>query len=138
MKILHYSLGFSPYRSGGMTRYVEDLMAVQKKEHEVGLLWPGQMCLLNRRITIKRHKDVSGIKSYELMNPLPVPLLEGVRDIRAYMGKGDLAYFLEFLQKEKPDVIHIHTFMGLTKTVSNHFGRESSENPTRIASRIPS
>jgi len=113
MKILHYSLGFSPYRSGGMTRYVEDLMAIQKKDHEVGLLWPGRMQLRNKRIRIKKNKKQSGIVSFEMINPLPVPLLEGVRDIPAYMKKGDLDYFLEFLQKEKPDVIHIHTFMGL-------------------------
>ena len=113
MKILHYSLGFSPYRSGGMTRYVEDLMSIQKKDHEVGLLWPGQIRLLNKKITIKKHKTESGIASFEMINPLPVPLLEGVRDIPAYIGKGDLDCFLEFLKKEQPDVIHIHTFMGL-------------------------
>lgn len=113
MKIIHYSLGFSPYRSGGMTRYVEDLMEFQKKDHEVGLLWPGQMKPWSPKITIKKQMRASGIISYEMMNPLPVPLLEGVRDIRAYMGKGDLDYFLAFLRKEKPDVIHIHTFMGL-------------------------
>lgn len=113
MRILHYSLGFSPYRSGGMTRYVEDLMDIQKKDHEVGLLWPGQMRILNKKIEIKRRKTKSGIANFEMMNPLPVPLLEGVRDIPAYMGKGDLDYFLQFLKKEQPDVIHIHTFMGL-------------------------
>ena len=107
MRILHYSLGFSPYRSGGMTRYVEDLMEVQKKDHEVGLLWPGRMKPWSPKITIKKQMRASGIISYEMMNPLPVPLLEGVRDIRAYMGKGDLDYFLTFLRKEKPDVIHI-------------------------------
>lgn len=113
MRILHYSLGFSPYRSGGMTRYAEDLMDIQKKEHEVGLLWPGQMRLWSKKITIKKKKTASGIVSFEMINPLPVPLLEGVRDIPAYMGKGNLDCFLDFLKKEQPDVIHIHTFMGL-------------------------
>lgn len=113
MKILHYSLGFSPYRSGGMTRYVEDLMDIQKKDHEVGLLWPGRMRLWNKKISIKKNKTASGIISFEMINPLPVPLLEGVRDIPAYMGKGDLDCFLDFFKKEQPDVIHIHTFMGL-------------------------
>ena len=73
MRILHYSLGFSPYRSGGMTRYVEDLMDIQKKDHEVGLLWPGQMRILNKKIEIKRRKTKSGIANFEMMNPLPVP-----------------------------------------------------------------
>ena len=113
MRILHYSLGFSPYRSGGMTRYAEDLMDIQKKDHEVGLLWPGQMRIWNKKITIKKRNTKFGIANFEMINPLPVPLLEGVRDIPAYMGKGDLDFFLQFLKKEKPDVIHIHTFMGL-------------------------
>lgn len=26
MKILHYTLGFSPYRSGGLVKYAQDLM----------------------------------------------------------------------------------------------------------------
>ena len=29
MRILHYTLGFQPYRSGGLVRYVSDLMLAQ-------------------------------------------------------------------------------------------------------------
>lgn len=42
MNILHYSLGFPPFRRGGMTQYCIDLMVEQiKSGHDVGLLWPG-------------------------------------------------------------------------------------------------
>jgi len=115
MRILHYALGFAPYRSGGLTRYVQDLMEVQSKVHEVGMLWPGQMHLKSKKVRIKEKKLLSGMISYEMVNPLPVPLMEGVRDIRAYMEHADLSVFLDFLQKIKPDIIHVHTFMGLYK-----------------------
>ena len=32
MKILHYSLGFPPYRSGGLTKFSMDLMREQIRE----------------------------------------------------------------------------------------------------------
>ena len=42
MKILHYSLGFPPYRTGGLTKFNYDLMIEQVKEgNDVALLWPG-------------------------------------------------------------------------------------------------
>jgi len=44
MRILHYFLGFPPYRTGGMTRFANDLMNTQKKEgNEVIAIWPGKM-----------------------------------------------------------------------------------------------
>ena len=32
MRILHYALGFPPYRSGGLTKWCVDLMIQQAKE----------------------------------------------------------------------------------------------------------
>ena len=31
MKILHYTLGLSPYRSGGLTKYTQDLILAQQQ-----------------------------------------------------------------------------------------------------------
>mgnify|MGYP001344578015 CR=1 FL=1 len=41
MRILHYGLGFPPYRTGGLTKYCVDLMLIQKKMgHDVaGKTW---------------------------------------------------------------------------------------------------
>ena len=51
MRILHYSLGFPPYRSGGLTKFCLDLMIEQKNEgDEVALLWPGQMGFIDKKI----------------------------------------------------------------------------------------
>ena len=47
MKILHYSLGFPPYRTGGLTKYCIDLMLTQNEQgFETALLWPGRIRIL--------------------------------------------------------------------------------------------
>ena len=77
MRILHYSLGFPPYRTGGLTKFCLDLMIEQKNEgDEVALLWPGQMGFIDKRIKIKKRTDYLAsnqkIMSFELINPLPI------------------------------------------------------------------
>ena len=114
MKIIHYALGFYPYRTGGLTQYVMDIIQEQKKQgHDVGLLWPGRMQHFRKKIRILKKRRKDQIISYELVNPLPVPLLEGVKDISAYIQTCDKEVFRGFLKEERPDVLHIHTFMGL-------------------------
>ena len=49
------------------------------------------------------------------MNPLPVALDEGIKDFEAYMRSCDRKIYVDFLEHIKPDVIHIHTLMGLHK-----------------------
>lgn len=114
MNILHYFLGFPPYRSGGLTRYAFDLMTAQAQQGDpVSALWPGQMELLGKKVKIRRGKVIAGVQSYELINPLPVALDEGVAQPESFMTpcRGD--GYVRFLQKLQPDVIHIHTLMGL-------------------------
>lgn len=114
MKILHYFLGFPPYRTGGLTKYSFDLMTQQAKDgHSVSALWPGQMLLGSKKVRIKNRGNVQGVASYELINPLPVPLDEGVTDVASFTAKTDAAPYKTFLTTLKPDVIHIHTLMGL-------------------------
>ena len=89
MKILHYALGFPPYRSGGLTKLCVDLMVQQAKEgHTVALLWPGQMGFIKQKVAIKKQENVklSGqdILSFEVINPLPVSFDEGIADIAAF------------------------------------------------------
>lgn len=120
MKILHYALGFPPYRSGGLTKFCVDLITQQIKEgHTVAMLWPGRMRVFNKKVTIKKSKvlfNEDAIQSFEIINPLPVSYDEGIKDIRAFTQKmeGDAYDFL--LDDFKPDVIHIHTFMGIHKS----------------------
>ena len=85
MKILHYSLGFPPYRSGGLTKFSMDLMREQIREgHDVSLLWPGEIKLFGTGISVKKGSPVDGIKSYEVINPLPVSYDEGIKDFDAF------------------------------------------------------
>lgn len=114
MRILHYSLGFPPYRTGGLTKYCTDLMLEQKDQgHEVALIWPGRINLLKKKTEICSGKKWNDIGNYELVNPLPVPLDEGIIDIDAFTKKVDESIYLRFLKYYNPDVIHIHTLMGL-------------------------
>ena len=98
MKILHYSLGLPPYRSGGLTKLCCDLIVEQKKMgHEVVLLWPGRMKRTTYKYSMIKHIDkVYGI-NYELVNPLPVPLDEGVCNPQKFMCGVDGNVYSKFL-----------------------------------------
>ena len=114
MKILHYFLGFPPYRSGGLTKYCCDLMEAQARRGDtVAALWPGRMGFLSQKIAIRDRGREGGVYSYELINPLPVPLDEGIAQIPAFIRSCDCAVFTAFLRELQPDAIHIHTLMGL-------------------------
>lgn len=115
MRILHYSLGFPPYRSGGMIQYCFDLMRGQRDSgDEVALLWPGRMPLMRRSTRIRRGRRVSGIGNFEIISPLPVPLRNGVADPRDYCTQpASSAPFDDFLREFAPDVLHLHSIMGL-------------------------
>ena len=116
MRILHYFLGFPPYRTGGLTKCSYDIMTSQKNQGDIVFaLWPGKMNLFNKKVKIIYRGMFDGIESYELINPLPVPLDEGVKDVDLFMEKCDSAIYEKFLKKLRPDVIHIHTLMGLHK-----------------------
>lgn len=117
MNILHYSLGFPPYRTGGLTKFCMDLMTQQVSEgHKVSLLWPGEI-LFGRTTHIKQHASRNGIASYEVLNPAPVSYDEGILDIELFMEEGTAGSYDSFLEKLAPDVIHIHTLMGIHKNL---------------------
>ena len=113
MKILHYFLGFPPYRTGGLTKIALDLMLGQHEDNEVIALWPGRIKMFNTKVQIKKRNKCYDIDNYELINPLPVPLDEGIKNPILFMKKSDKNIYLDFLNEIKPDVIHIHTLMGL-------------------------
>lgn len=120
MNILHYSLGFPPYRTGGLTKFCVDLMVEQCRQgHNVSLLWPGKIKLIHKKIKIVKSKayniDNFTISNFELINPLPISLDEGVYDTNAFMQVGSENVYITFLKNLNPNVIHVHTFMGLHK-----------------------
>lgn len=116
MKILHYFLGFPPYRTGGLTKYAYDLAKSQVSDGlEVLALWPGQIKSYSAQPYIIEGNKVEEIRNLELINPLPVSLDEGINEFEAYTKPCDVNIYFSFLNKEKPSVIHIHTLMGLHK-----------------------
>lgn len=130
MKILHYGLGFPPYRTGGLTKYCIDLILTQKEMgHDVAMMWPGKFTFSGHFVRIKKNVSSNGIMGFQVINPLPVPLDEGIKDIEAYMRKcPNPQVYTEFLKEYAPDVIHIHTLMGLH--------RELLEEAKKIGVRI--
>ncbi len=116
MNILHYSLGLPPYRTGGLTKYSFDLMKEQANlKNNIFLLFPGKISLINKDTRIKYFKKQNQIDVYELINPLPVPLLNGISEPKYFMKSCDKEIFRRFLNDNKINIIHIHTFMGLHK-----------------------
>ena len=119
MKILHYGLGFPPYRTGGLTKYCIDLIKTQKEMgHDVAMMWPGKFTFSGHFVHIKKSISNNGITSFEVVNPLPVSLDEGIKDIKAYTEKcPNPQAYKELLKQYAPDVVHVHTLMGLHREV---------------------
>lgn len=85
--------------------------------HEVALMWPGQMGLFIHKISVKDngivdYDDVK-IKSFEVINPLPISYDEGISEFDRFIYVGEESPYQKFLEEYEPDVIHIHTLMGL-------------------------
>lgn len=116
MKILHYTIGFSPERSGGLPRYATDLMEEQAKQgHEVYALYPGRINIMMKSPYIKKVKrtNVSNVNVFELINSLPLPLFGGIKSPNDFMMKSDSKVYEDFLDIIDVDIIHVHTLMGL-------------------------
>lgn len=110
MRILHTCLG-NPYNhNGGMHRYCVDLMESQKKNGDVVfVLFPGMNVINSNRIV----KDNNNL--YRIHNSLPVPITFGVDNPNRYMKKGNKNNYTHFLNIIKPDIVHVHSLMGIHK-----------------------
>jgi len=117
MKILHYSLGLPPFRTGGLTKYCVDLMLEQTTNgDEVSLLYPGHFTR-DKKLRIIENKSFNGIRIYEILNPLSIPLMSGISSPNDYFKNIDINIYLEFLKAVDVEVIHIHTLMGFSKEI---------------------
>lgn len=116
MKILHYMFGIPPVRGGGLVIYALDLINAQKNNgDEVILLIPGSINRKKRNATkiLKGTRKNIGIEHYIIKNALPIPLASGIKDTEWFTAMGDYKIYNEFLQKLKPDIIHVHSLMGV-------------------------
>ena len=97
-------------------KYANDLMQAQMKlGHLVVALYPGGTSLLEKSCHVHWDKTYDGIQSFEMTNPLPVPLMYGVKDIESATNSQNLdSYSFECLLDDvKPEIFHVHTLMGL-------------------------
>ncbi|MDM8261393.1 glycosyltransferase [Limosilactobacillus vaginalis] len=118
MKILIYSLGLPPFRRGGLVNYSVDLAEqLAREDNEVTFLYPGKMPLKrSNSLSFKKRKVNYHFQCYEMINPLPVSLTFGnSTDVLPFFAKRDKSKIRSFIKKISPDVVHIHTIMGLPK-----------------------
>lgn len=131
MRILHYTIGFSPERSGGLSRYSTDLMKEQARQgNNVFALYPGRVNIFKRKSYFKQTKrsNLPSVTIFEIINSLPLPLFGGIKNPEDFMGKVDNNFYKDFFNKINPDVIHVHTLMGLHK----EFFEAAKEKDLRI------
>jgi glycosyltransferase involved in cell wall biosynthesis len=118
VKILHYGLGYPPARTGGLIQYTLDLIDEQLKQgHDISYLYPGSINLINKSPKIKLDKKHSkgNLLSFELVNSLPLPLLGAIETPEDFMTSMDAKIYERFLSQVNPDVIHVHSVMGIHK-----------------------
>lgn len=112
MRVMHVSLGLPPLRTGGMTRYCTELALAQVAHgDEVALLYPGRFLLGGTRVVTS---NWNGIRTYEIVNPLPVSLVYGVAEPERFTRPcGDPGAYACLLDGFAPEVIHVHCFQGI-------------------------
>lgn len=122
MRILHYTLGIYPERTGGLNRYATDLIKEQMNEHEVSVLMPGVWRPWLKDCYVSKCKIADKIKTYCLVNALPQPLLYGVRRPSDFIGQHiSKKSFENFYKEVKPEILHLHTLMGMPKEALRFF-----------------
>lgn len=115
MRILHYTMGLPPKRSGGLTKYAIDLMQEESRKNRVYHLYPGNIDLFNRKTRINKvdNNIFSEIFHYQLINSLPLPLFDGVKEPDDFMYAVPIDIYVDFFKKIQPEIIHVHTLMGI-------------------------
>ncbi|MCD5465839.1 glycosyltransferase [Lactobacillus delbrueckii] len=115
MKILQYTTGLPPVRRGGLSTYSTDLSVYLAQEHRVTVVYPGRMPFYqtNKIKFIPKKDDRYPFEVFEIWNPLPVSLGYGIAKAAPYYERRDMHPIMEFLKSINPDVIHLHTIIGL-------------------------
>lgn len=113
LNILHYTIGLNKNRGGGLTKYTDDLAIFQSYSNNVFLLYPGKINAINKKVFIKEEKKYQNVNIFSIVNPLGLPMMFGIRDMDYLTKKSDRRIWHDFLKKNKIDVIHMHTLMGI-------------------------
>lgn len=116
MRILHYTIGFAPERTGGLVNYAFDLINAQLNQgHRVAALYPANQMFFSDKVKIKKSNKNFGFDCFKLYNSLPLPLFGGISEPEKFMIPSSVEIYKNFLEKKKFDCIHIHSLIGLHK-----------------------
>lgn len=114
MKVLHVAFGLPPSRRGGLPLYVRDLVRAQSiAGNRVDFLCPGPYTLSGKpeiQPGYNRNSDY-----FVLNNPPPVPMTMGVSDPYRITREFPSKIFRRFLENRRPDIIHVHSLMGIPR-----------------------
>ena len=114
MKILHYLSGLPPVRGGGMIKYALDLIYSQQKlGNDICILVPGRFSFFYQDISRVEKVKWRKIDCYNIINPLPVSQGRKVCDVKTLYQDGKIELYSNLLNDIQPDVIHIHSLMGM-------------------------
>lgn len=126
MRILHYVIGLPPGRSGGSVIYARALMQSQQSlGHEVSALVCGETLFRSKSVHIQPVGKDGPVAVYSLEGPLTPSLVYpvGNPDAECRQVRLDEENLSRFLSTVRPDILHIHTFMGLPIQVVRFFKR---------------
>ncbi len=115
MKVLHIAWGFAPLRVGGLIIYADHVMRAQKRRgHDVVYFCSGRQVPPLGESHLRRRTDPYGIRVYEVLNS---PAFENTHpDVELDEDRCD-AMFAHVLERERPDVIHVHELLGLPSSL---------------------
>ena len=90
MKIIHYIFGIPPLRGGGTIRYAIDLAREQVRQgNEAFLIYPGEIRKKSTGVKIEKNKGIRGVPVFEILNPLPVSLVTGIKSPLRFLQSSD-------------------------------------------------
>lgn len=116
LTICHYCYGLKPYKTGGVPEYLNYLINKQDSENNIIVLYPGHYSMFSSKPRIKQgglYQKDKRFECFEIINPKPIPICNGVKEINEYVKDYPIEMWDSFLKENKIDVIHIHTLFGL-------------------------
>lgn len=118
LRIAHMSLPF--YNGGGLVKYVQNLVNEQSKDSRFEytcIFVPGYYSFFNKKVFITK-KKLKNIDIFNINNFNPDTLLEGTKyPLRSIENTELEDTILEELVKLRIDIVHFHTFFGLSSNL---------------------
>ena len=118
MKVVHYTLGEYPFRTGGMTIYVDSLIENQSLLYGKNNIMRLSVASNFVPFSYIRYR---GKNHFELVNIGFIPLLLGVKHPDQFLSESSNSSRLyEIIDDFKPDILHIHTLMALPESLIDY------------------